>query len=116
MRDVLVESGRTTVMHLMLLIGAFMFANFINMTSLPQDLVAFVTNNGVSPTIVTPLIMAIYIVLGVAMEEVSMILLTPPISILAVKLGFDPIWFGVVIVSVATIGRSRPPLVCTSSW
>ena len=111
MRDVLVESGRTTVMIFMLLIGALMFANFINLTTLPQDLVAFVTHYGVSPTIVMLLIMAIYIVLGVAMEEVSMILLTLPIFYpLVVKLGFDPIWFGVVIVSVVMIGMVSPPV------
>lgn len=109
--DVLYESGRTSIMIFMLLIGAFIFANFINFTSMPTDLVEFVTKSGASPMTVMLLIMGIYIVLGIAMEEVSMILLTLPIFYpLVVKLGFDPIWFGVVVVSVVMIGMVSPPV------
>lgn len=109
--DILYESGRTSAMIFMLLIGAFIFSNFINFTSMPTDLVAFVTHNAISPMAVMLLIMGIYIVLGIVMEEVSMIMLTLPIFYpLVIKLGFDPIWFGVIVVSVVMIGMVSPPV------
>ncbi|QHE78660.1 TRAP transporter large permease [Hydrogenophaga sp. PBL-H3] len=109
--EVVTESARTTAMMFMLLIGALIFANFINYTSLPSDLVDIVTATGVSPLTAMLTILAIYIVLGAAMEEVSMILLTVPVFFpLIVKLGFDPVWFGVIIVSVVMLGMVSPPV------
>src|SRR3954447_19674197 len=97
----LVESARTTAMLFMILIGALMFAEFVNITSMPDDLKNFVNRFQVSPVMVVAIIMAIYVILGTAMEELSMILLTVPVFFpLIVHLGVDPIWFGVLIVVV----------------
>src|SRR5687767_3699517 len=107
----LVESARTTSMLFLILIGALMFAEFVNITSMPTDLKQFIADLGVSPIMVVAVIMIIYVLLGTAMEELSMILLTVPIFFpLIVHMGLDPIWFGVLIVVVVEIGLISPPV------
>ena len=107
----LVESARTTSMLFMILIGALMFAEFVNITSMPTDLKDFVTRLQISPILVVAVIMLIYVLLGTAMEELSMILLTVPIFFpLIVHMGLDPIWFGILIVVVVEIGLISPPV------
>jgi C4-dicarboxylate transporter, DctM subunit len=107
----LLESARTTAMLFMILIGALMFSEFVNITTMPGDLKDWVTRFEVSPMLVMAAICAIYVVLGTAMEELSMILLTIPVFFpVVVHLGFDPIWFGVVIVCVVEIGLISPPV------
>jgi len=109
--DILVESARTTGMLFMILVGALVFANFVNFTTLPTDLKNLVSTHNISPVAVMIAICAIYIVLGAAMEELSMVLLTLPVFFpLVVSLGFDPVWFGIVIVLVVMIGLISPPV------
>ena len=109
--EVLIESVRTTSMLFMILIGALIFANFINYTTMPADLKGFVTQFQVHPILVIAAICAIYVVLGTAMEELSMILLTVPVLFpLVVALGFDPVWFGIIVVIVVQIGLISPPV------
>ena len=107
----LVESARTTSMLFLILIGALMFAEFVNITSMPADLKGFIERLHVSPVVVVATIMVIYVLLGTAMEELSMILLTVPVFFpLIVHLGVDPIWFGILIVVVVEIGLISPPV------
>jgi C4-dicarboxylate transporter DctM subunit len=109
--EVLSESARTTAMLFAVLIGALIFAGFVNFTGMPQQLSAFVAQFGVHPVAVVAAICAIYVVLGIAMEELSMILLTVPVFFpLVVQLGFDPHWFGILIVVVVMIGLVSPPV------
>ncbi len=109
--DVLVDSARTTGMLFMILVGALVFANFVNFTSMPGDLKAFVTQYQIHPMVVMFAICAIYVILGTAMEELSMILLTVPVFFpLVVGFGFDPVWFGIIIVIVVQIGLISPPV------
>ncbi len=77
--EVLRDSASTTAMLFVILIGATIFASFVNFTTMPTDLKDFVTGLGVSPIVVIVAICAIYVVLGCAMEALSMILLTVPI-------------------------------------
>jgi tripartite ATP-independent transporter DctM subunit len=107
----LLESARTTAMLFMILIGALMFAEFVNITTMPADLKAFVSRFEVHPTLVMLAICAIYVLLGTAMEELSMVLLTMPVFFpVVVHLGFDPVWFGILIVCVVEIGLISPPV------
>ena len=107
----LADSARTTAMLFMILVGALVFANFVNYTSMPADLKAFVGRYEISPITVMIAICAIYVILGTAMEELSMILLTVPVFFpLVVHLGFDPVWFGIIIVVVVLIGLISPPV------
>ncbi len=109
--EILVDSARTTGMLFMILVGALVFGNFINFTSMPADLRNFVMSNNISPTMVMMTICVIYVLLGTAMEELSMILLTIPVFFpLVVGMGMDPVWFGVIIVLVVMIGLISPPV------
>ncbi|KPK04745.1 MAG: C4-dicarboxylate ABC transporter permease [Betaproteobacteria bacterium SG8_39] len=111
LREVLIDSARTTSMLFMILIGALVFANYINFTSLPFDLTNFVEQFKVHPIMVVVAICAIYVILGTAMEELSMVLLTVPIFFpLVTQLGFDPVWFGILIVVIVEIGLISPPV------
>ncbi|MGH7403816.1 MAG: TRAP transporter large permease subunit, partial [Candidatus Rokuibacteriota bacterium] len=107
----LLESARTTAMLFMILIGALMFAEFINITTMPADLKALVSSLGMSPLMVVAAICAVYVILGTAMEELSMVLLTMPVFFpVVLELGFDPVWFGIIIVCVVEIGLISPPV------
>ena len=109
--EVLVESARTTAMLFTLLIAATIFANFINFTSLPRELTGWITGMGLSPIMVVCAMMAIYVLLGTVMEELTMVLLTIPLFFpIVLQLGFDPVWFGVLIVMVIQIGLVSPPV------
>ncbi|MCC2632683.1 TRAP transporter large permease [Ramlibacter sp.] len=109
--EVLVESARTTAMLFTLLIAATLFANFVNFTTLPGDLKEWITHQGWSPTMIVVAMMAIYVILGTVMEELTMVLLTIPLFFpIVTSLGFDPIWFGVLIVMIVQIGLISPPV------
>lgn len=109
--EVLVESARTTAMLFTLLIAATLFANFVNFTTLPGDLKEWITHLGLSPTMIIVAMMAIYVLLGTVMEELTMVLLTIPLFFpIVTGLGFDPVWFGVLIVMIVQIGLISPPV------
>jgi C4-dicarboxylate transporter DctM subunit len=109
--EVLVESALTTAMLFTILIGASIFSSFVNFTTMPTDLQAFVTQFQIEPIMVIIVICVIYVVLGTAMEELSMMLLTVPIFFPLVQgLGYDPVWFGILIVCVIEIGMISPPV------
>lgn len=109
--EILTDSARTTGMLFMILVGALVFANFMNFTSMPNDLKNLVSSYNISPLTVMIFICVIYIILGAAMEELSIVLLTLPVFFpLVVSLGFDPVWFGIIIVLVVMIGLISPPV------
>jgi C4-dicarboxylate transporter, DctM subunit len=109
--EVLVESARTTAMLFTILIAAMLFSGFINFTTMPGDLKAWILGQGFSPLMVVAAMMVIYVILGTIMEELSMVLLTIPVFFpIVTGLGFDPVWFGVLIVLVVQIGLISPPV------
>jgi tripartite ATP-independent transporter DctM subunit len=107
----LLDTGRTTAMLLMIFIGAMIFNYFLAVTNLPLHLAQVVTDNMYNRHMVLLVILLMYLLLGCIMDPGSMIILTIPIVFPIVQsLGFDPIWFGVVIVIVAEIGCITPPV------
>lgn len=111
LRRALVESARTTAMMFAVLIGAFVFANFINMTGMPTTLRDTVAGLAVPPLVVMMAIVLIYVLLGMVLESLSMILLTVPLFFpLVTHLGYDPIWFGIIVVCVTEISLITPPV------
>ena len=109
--DVLVESGRTTAMIFAILIGAMIFANFINLTTMPAALRDFVAQSDFSPIMVIVAILAVYVLLGCVLESLSMVLLTVPLFYPLVQhLGFDLIWFGILVVCVTELSLITPPV------
>ena len=109
--DILVESTRTTAMLFTILIGAMVFTSFINFTSMPGDLRDFLLQFSPNPIMVVVVMMTIYIALGLVMEELSMVLLTIPLFFPVITgLGFDPVLFGILIVTIVEIGMISPPV------
>ncbi len=110
-KQVLIETSLTTASLFSVLIGAWIFSNFVNIAGLPEALLALVDQAGVSPIVVLLLILLIYVALGCIFESLSMLLLTVPIFFpLVVSLGFDPVWFGIIVVVVTEISLITPPV------
>jgi tripartite ATP-independent transporter DctM subunit len=108
---VLVESARTTAMLFVILIGALIFANFVNFTTMPADLRTFVGHFELHPVLVVVAMCVVYIILGCMLESLSMILLTVPLFFpLVSHLGLDAVWFGIVVVTVVEISLITPPV------
>ena len=111
LRVVLVESARTTAMLFTILIAAQIFSGFVNYTTMPGDMKEWILHQGFSPLMVVAAMMVIYVILGTIMEELSMVLLTIPVFFpIVTGLGFDPVWFGVLIVLVVQVGLISPPV------
>lgn len=111
LREVFVESAATTGMMFTILIGALVFANFVNMTTMPAELIALTDRWAASPLVAIAVICLIYIALGCVLESMSMVLLTVPIFMPLVQhLGFDLIWFGIIVVVVTEISLITPPV------
>lgn len=109
--QVLVESARTTAMIFTVLIGALIFSNFINVSGMPEALTLLAAGFSLHPMVVIAFILAIYVALGCVLESLSMILLTVPLFYpLVAHLGFDLIWFGIIVVVVTEISLITPPV------
>jgi tripartite ATP-independent transporter DctM subunit len=109
--ECLLETGRTTAMLIFIFVGAMIFNYFMAVTNLPMDLAQIIADQGFNRHIILAAILFVYLLLGCIMDPGSMIILTIPIVYpLVQSLGYDPIWFGVVIVIVAEIGAITPPV------
>jgi len=109
--EVLLESVATTAMLFTVLIGALLFANFVNLTTFPSALLKLAALFQDTPWLVILAILVIYVLLGCVFESLSMILLTVPIFFPMVQsLGYDPIWFGIVVVVITEISLITPPV------
>ena len=107
----LLETTRTTAAVFTILIGALLFGYFLTITQTPQKVTEFLTGLGIGSYGVLALIMLMYLVLGCLMDALAMIILTVPIIFPVIKeLGFDPIWFGVIIVMTVELGLIHPPV------
>lgn len=93
------------------MIGALIFSNFITRAEFPDYLLQFVQSYNLSPMMVIFMILCIYILLGCILESLSMMLLTVPIFYpLVQSLGFDLVWFGILVVVVTEISLLTPPV------
>ncbi|MGH7268342.1 MAG: TRAP transporter large permease [Candidatus Rokuibacteriota bacterium] len=108
---VLRESAVTTAMLFMVLIGAILFSDFVNQAGFSEALLAVVTGLSADPWVIITAIILVYVGLGCVLESLSMVLLTVPIFFpLVQSLGFDPVWFGIVVVVVVEISLLTPPI------
>jgi tripartite ATP-independent transporter DctM subunit len=109
--EVLKETTMTTASLFSVLIGAWIFSNFVNIAGLPEALRNGVSSLGLAPWMVMGIILLIYVALGCVFESLSMLLLTVPIFFpLVTGLGYDPVWFGIVVVVVTEISLITPPV------
>jgi C4-dicarboxylate transporter DctM subunit len=110
-RKSLLQATRTAAAVFTVLIGALLFGYFLTVTQTPQKVTAFLTGLGIGSYGVLGLIMIMYLILGCLMDALAMVILTVPIIFPVIKeLGFDPIWFGVIIVMTVELGLIHPPV------
>ncbi len=110
-RETIVETANTTGMVYLILIGAMVFNAFLEMSGMPQWLVGLVRDWGASPLQVVVILVVFYVILGCFMDALSMVLLTIPVVFPLIQaLAIDPIWFGILIVTVVEIGLITPPV------
>jgi C4-dicarboxylate transporter, DctM subunit len=107
----LLQATRTAAAIFTVLIGALLFGYFLAVTQTPQKVTMLLTGLGLGRYGVLALIMVMYLVLGCLMDALAMIILTVPIIFPVIAaLGFDPIWFGVIIVMTVELGLIHPPV------
>lgn len=108
----LFDTTRTTAMIMLLIAGSVIFGRFMAISRIPFELATWTSSLDLPAWIVMAIILAIYLILGCFIDALAMILLTIPIfyPIAVDSLGYDPIWFGVVIVLVVAMGVITPPV------
>ena len=107
----LLDTVKTTAMLFTILIGAIVLNNFLILSNVAALVADWVGGLALPPMAVMAVILAIYLVLGCALDALAMILLTVPIFFpLVLGLGFDPIWFGIIVVMVVELGLITPPV------
>ncbi|GAB1409480.1 TRAP transporter large permease [Desulfovibrionales bacterium] len=105
------ETLRTSCMILFLVAGAVVFGKFLAVTRIPFTTASFVGGLDVAPLLVMGLILIIYFIGGCFMDSLAMVMLTVPVFYpVVLNLGFDPIWFGIIIVLVTEMGVLTPPV------
>ena len=110
-REALLSATRTSAAVFTVLIGALLFGYFLTITQTPQKLTEILMGLGVGRYGVLGLIMLMYLFLGCLMDAMAMIILTVPIIYpVIIQLGFDPIWFGIIIVMTVELGLIHPPV------
>jgi TRAP-type C4-dicarboxylate transport system permease large subunit len=106
-----VEALKVTASIFVVVIGAYLFGYFLTITQTTQAIVEWISALPLNRYGILAIILVGYFILGAIMDELAMILLTVPIVFpVMVKLGFDPVWFGVIIVMAVTLGMICPPV------
>jgi len=107
----LVDALRTSAAIFFILIAAFLFQYFLAVTQTSQLLAEFLTSLPLGPTGVMIVILVFYILAGMFVDGLAVVLLTIPIIYpVVVDLGYDPIWFGVIVVTTVEVGLISPPI------
>jgi C4-dicarboxylate transporter DctM subunit len=110
-KDSLIDTMKTTAMIFTIILGAMIFNYFLAITRLPFELATFVGGLPMDRYFILAMILLLYIILGALMDEIAMVLLTVPVFFpVIVHLGFDPIWFGVIIIMMCVLGMIAPPV------
>jgi C4-dicarboxylate transporter DctM subunit len=110
-RSALRETFKTSGMIFIIITGALIFGYFLTVTGVSRSLVTLMSDLEVSRYVVIAIIIVIYLVLGCVMDGIAMVLITVPIFFpLVQSLGFDPIWFGIVVVIMVEAGLITPPV------
>lgn len=110
-REAVVGTVTSSVMIMLIIVGAHVFGHFLAESRVTPTVVASVGVWEVPPIVIMLGIVAVYLVLGFFMDQMAIIALTVPVTLPLVEaLGFDPIWFGIVVILVAEIGLVTPPL------
>jgi C4-dicarboxylate transporter, DctM subunit len=105
------DSARITCFSFTILIGAMIFGSLLSISALPAELTKWVVGLPISRYLILVLILVMYVPLGCIMDSLPMVLLTLPVVFPVIKtLGFDPVWFGVLLVLMSEMSLISPPV------
>jgi len=105
------QTGQVTAMIMLLFVGATIFSSFLTVTRIPFTLADFIAGLAVNRYIVLSIVLIFYIIIGCFLDIPAIIILTVPIIFpVIMALGFNPIWYGVLMVRVSEIGAITPPV------
>jgi len=111
LHEAIVETAKLTVMIFSLIWGVFLFVRFLGFAGLPETFSNWVVSLDMPPLLIMICILLAYAVLGMFMDAIGMLILTLPVVYPAViALGYDPIWFGIIVVKMAEICLITPPI------
>lgn len=111
LRHALVHATQASCMILLIIMGAHIFGYFFTLTQTTQEIVRWVGDLNTLRWVVFALIMFGYLVLGCFLDQIAILILTVPVVLPVIKsLGFDPVWFGVMVVVMAEVGMVTPPM------
>jgi tripartite ATP-independent transporter DctM subunit len=111
LRQCLLDSARLTVMIFTVIWGVLIFVRFLGYSGMPEEVAKWVTGLDVAPLLILLAIYLLYFILGTVLEGIGMFLLTLPVIFpVIVALGYDPIWFGIVLVKLSGIASLSPPV------
>jgi C4-dicarboxylate transporter, DctM subunit len=104
-------AASVSCMILMIIVGAKIFGYFFTMTQATQGIVAFISHLEVNRYVILFLILLLYLALGCILDQIAILILTVPIVLPVIKaLGFDPMWFGILVIVLAEVGLVTPPV------
>ncbi len=110
-REALQRAVETTASIFLVIIGAKIFAQYVTLTGITQSLTRVIADAGLAPLLVLIFVILVYLILGMFMDAIGAMLLTLPIFFpLITSLGYDGIWFGIIVVLMIEIGLLTPPL------
>ena len=107
----LARCAGVTCMLLLIILGAKIFGYFFALTRVTHDIVGFIGALDMSRWTIILLIFLVYLVLGFFMDQIAILVLTVPVALPVIQnLGFDPVWFGVLVIVLAEVGLVTPPM------
>ncbi|SDT17244.1 TRAP transporter, DctM subunit [Brevibacterium siliguriense] len=110
LRDALFGTARVTAMITFIIIGAKIFGHYFTVSGVTQSIVTGVADSMMPNFVILGVILLVYLILGLIMDQTAIVVLTVPITLPIVEgLGYDPIWFGIVVTLAAEIGLVSPP-------
>jgi tripartite ATP-independent transporter DctM subunit len=110
-KEAMLETGKLTVMIFTIIWGILIYVRFLGYTGLTTAFADWIVNLDVAPLLIILMILGVYIILGMFMDGIGMLLLTLPVVHPAVTaLGYDPVWFGIIVVKMVEIGLVTPPI------
>ncbi|AMY72330.1 TRAP transporter large permease [Frigidibacter mobilis] len=105
------STAQTSCMILFIILGAHVFGYFLTLSRVTNDLSAWIGALEMSATMIMVIILVGYLILGFFMDQIAILILTVPVMLpVVMQLGYDPVWFGVIVVVTAEVGMVTPPM------
>lgn len=102
---------KSTSMILLIVIGAMFFGYYLTSTQVTQNLIGVINESNIPSWVVLLIVIILYLILGMFLDQIAILILTLPFTFpLIISLGYDPIWFGIIVTKTAEIGLVTPPV------